>query len=155
MFVVHSERPLALVLAYDTVYSLGADEFREYDRDPALLENFPGAYPKLIYTELPENDVSADIVNIRSQFIGDPLFIQTERYRAMPESGLRAVFRREANTRALVTQELRDELDDDCLFSRFASTVTTGYVCIDAQSGRITEFYPQDVTIATAMEAGD
>lgn len=155
MFILHSERPLALVLAYDTVYSLGEDEFRQYDKDPALLEKFPGAYPKLLYTELPENEVSADIVNIRSQFIGDPLFIQTERYRPMPESGLAAVFRRETNTRALVNEAVREALDENCLLSRFVSGVTSGYICMDAQSGRITEFYPQESTLASAMEAGD
>ncbi len=146
MWIVHSERPLALVFAYDTVYSLGADEFREYGKDPAVLDDFPGGYPKRVYTELPDNDISADIVNIRSQFMGDPLFMQTERYRAMPESGLAELFRREANTRVLVNDEVRNELQDDCLFARFVSGVTSGYVCVDAQSGRLKKFYPQDAT---------
>jgi len=153
MFVVHSERPVALVLAYDTVYSLGVNEFIDYGKDPAILNEFPGDYPKRLYAELPENDVSADIVNIRSQFIGDPLFIQTDRFRAMPESDLAGVFRREANTRALVSESLVSELDENCLFARFASGVTTGYVCVDAQTGRLTEFYPQDETVAVETEA--
>lgn len=152
MYVVHSERPLALVLAYDTVYSLGADEFRDYSKDPAVLEQFPGDYPKFVYTELPENDISADIVNIRSQFIGDPLFIQTDRYRAMPESNRDEVFRRQVNTRGLVTQGVRDELGEDCLFARFVSAVMAGYVCVDAQTGRLTDYFPLDSTLVAQPE---
>jgi hypothetical protein len=73
MFIVHAERPLALVLAYDTIFSLGAKEFEDYGKDISVLDGIPGSYPKLVYTELPENSVQADIVAIRGQFIGDPL----------------------------------------------------------------------------------
>lgn len=143
MWIVYNERPLALVHAYDTIYSLAEDEFVDYERDPALLQDMPGSYPKLVYTELPENYIQADIVAIRSQYIGDPLFIQTERYRAMPQNPdeLAAIYRREDATRNLVTEELRQRLPQDCLFSRFVSAVTSGFVCLDPDSRELTEFY--------------
>ncbi len=147
LWVVYSERPLALVMAYDTVFSLSADEFADYDRDLTVLEDIPGKYPKLIYTELPENSISADIVAIRSQFIGDPLFIQTERYRAMPQTApeLEAIFRRESNVRAEVAESFLQQLPENCLLSKFASARANGYVCLDSTSRTISEFYDSEV----------
>jgi hypothetical protein len=37
MRVVYSERPIVLVLAWDTIYSVDAQEFLEYGRDPEIL----------------------------------------------------------------------------------------------------------------------
>lgn len=155
MWIVYSERPLALVLAYDTIYSLAADEFSEFDKDASVLEQFPGSYPKLLYTELPDNDISADIVNIRSQFMGDPLFMQTERYRPIPDTDRAAIFRRDANIRGNVSADIQSQLPEGCLFSRFVSVVTTGYVCLDAESGRLTDFFEEDlVAQGEAAESG-
>lgn len=155
MWIVYSERPLALVLAYDTIYSLAADEFTEFDKDASVLEQFPGSYPKLLYTELPDNDISADIVNIRSQFMGDPLFMQTERYRPIPDTDRAAIFRRDANIRGNVSADIQSQLPEGCLFSRFVSVVTTGYVCLDAESGRLTDFFEEDlVAQGEAAESG-
>ncbi|MFM1895819.1 MAG: hypothetical protein RLZZ385_893 [Pseudomonadota bacterium] len=144
-WIVHGARPLAVLLAYDTVYSLGAKEFELYGKDPALLEAFPGPYPKLLYSELPENDISADIINVRSQFIGDPLFIQTERYRAMPDD-VEPVFRRVASVRAtaqtLVGEEAIGVEGDGCLLSYFVSAYTNGLVCFDGESRKLTRFIP-------------
>ena len=143
MWIVYQERPLALVLAYDTFYSLARQEFEDYDKDPAILQDMPGSSPKLIYVELPESDISADIVNMRGFFIGDPLFMQTEKYRAIPQ-GLpdpSAIFRREASVRATVSDELLMTLDENCLLSKFISSVTSGYVCFDKAEGRLTEYF--------------
>ncbi|MCI5106056.1 MAG: hypothetical protein MRY76_05035 [Pseudomonadales bacterium] len=141
MWIVWNERPVALVLAYDTLYSLAAGDFENYGKDPALLDAFPGSFPKLLYTELPENDISADIVSIRSQFIGDPLFMQTERYRPMPAEELASVYRRQQATRAEISDATRAGLGDDCLFSRFVSPVQVGYVCLDAESRKLSGFF--------------
>lgn len=141
MWIVYTERPLALVLAYDTIYSLDADAFTDFERDPALLEAFPGSYPKLLYTELPEDDIQAEIVAIRSQFTGDPLYMQTDRYRPMPPGDMAAVFRRGESLRTQFESQRGESLPASCLFSRFTSVVTTGFVCLDPQAGRISEFF--------------
>lgn len=143
MWIVYNERPLALVLAYDTFYSLAAQEFEEFDKDISVLEDFAGPYPKLLYIELPENDISADIANIRSQFIGDPLYIQTENYRAIPadSTDLGNVFRRETSVRSTVTQELLERLEDNCRLSKFVSAVTAGYVCYDPAQQALSGFF--------------
>lgn len=144
MWIVYSERPIALVMAYDTFYSLAAQEFEEFGKDVSVLGAYSGRSPKLLYTELSANDVTADIENVRSQFVGDPLYIQTDKYRAIPtgadasDSGL--IFRREQFVRATVTEEVLATLPDNCILSKFVSAVTSGYVCFNQREGRLTRF---------------
>jgi len=147
MFIVHAERPLALVLAYDTFFSLSATEFEDYGKDVGVLDGIPGNYPKLVYTELPEDSVQADIVAIRGQFIGDPLFIQTERYRPLPEAGTELVFIQEETVRASVSEGFKTSLPDGCLLARFVSSVKSGFVCFDAEAMRLDSFYEQEAQV--------
>lgn len=147
MIIVYGERPLALVMAYDTFYSVDADELLEYERDPALLDSFPGAYPKLVYIELPESDIAADTAYMRAQFIGDPLYIQTENYRAFPDqpAAMRSIFRRQESAKLAASEEILSQVDESCIFSRFVSAVASGFVCFDVESRRLYEFYETDV----------
>ncbi len=139
--VVYLERPVALILAYDTIYSLAADEFRDFDRDPAVLEQFAGSYPKFVYTELPDNYVSAEIEVMRSQVFGNPLFMQTERYQAMPESDFAVHFRQSEALRESIGDSLAESLPDNCLLSRFTSAQTNGFVCINSESREISHYF--------------
>lgn len=149
MWIVYNERPIALVMAYDTFYSLAAQEFEEFGKDASMLDAYPGSSPKLIYTELPANEVSADIENVRSQFVGDPLYIQTDKYRAIPlgasapDSSL--IFRREQSVRETISEEILATLPDDCILSKFVSAVTSGYVCFDQSEGRLTQFIDDEL----------
>jgi hypothetical protein len=142
LWIVYQERPIALVFAYDTFYSLGTNEFEIYEKDPALLEEYPGPYPKLLYTELPESEISADIVNMRSQFIGEPLFMQTERYQPLPESNTE-IFRRESIVRSEAGETIVGEISESqqCLLSKFISAHTGGFVCFDPQERKLTDFF--------------
>ena len=165
MWIVYNERPLALVLAYDTFYSVTAQEFDQFGKDTAVLDDIAGPYPKLIYVELPDNEVAAGIANIRSLFIGDPLYIQTEKYRAlisaMPDDAvdLAAVFRQDIAVRSMVSDELLAELQGDCLLSEFISGVTSGYVCYDSETQALSRFfdsqYVKQVESETIVEGGD
>lgn len=147
MFVVYGERPIALVLAYDTFYTLDTEELLEYERDPELLESFPGAYPKLIYIELPEAEIAADAAFLRGQFIGPPLYIQTENYRAFPDQAdeIKSVFRREGAAKRSAAQDVLDQLDESCVLSKFVSGVANGFVCFDIESRKLSKFYATDV----------
>jgi hypothetical protein len=143
MWIVYQERPIAVVLSYDTFYSLAVQDFEDLGKDSSILDSFSGGYPKMIYIELPENDIQADIANLRSQFIGDPLYLQTENYRTFPQSieQIKTVFRREESVRSNVEEDLLSELDASCLLSKFVSAVTTGYVCFDPASKSLSGFY--------------
>jgi len=144
LWVVYHSRPIALVFAYDTFYSLAASEFESYNRDPELVAGFPGAWPKLLYTELPENDISADVANIRGFFMNDPLFMQTEKFQSIPEYGS-GIFRRERNVRSDAESALGYDVEsreDGCILSRFISAHANGFVCYDPERRRLTRYYP-------------
>ncbi len=144
VWVVYQARPIAVVFAYDTFYSLAAREFEAYGRDFRDIASFPGSWPKMLYTELPESDFGAEVANLRSQFIGDPLFIQTEKFSPIPERG-RAIFRREAGVRddaRKLLGELPGSGNPDCVLSRFASAHTSGFVCFDPENRKLTRFFP-------------
>jgi hypothetical protein len=142
VWIVYQERPLALVFAYDTFYSVSSQEFEDYEKDPGVLDQFSGSYPKFLFTELPENDISADIVSIRSQFIGDPLFMQTERYQSLPDDSTE-IFRRETNVRTEAAAVIEQELGTGvgCMLSKFVSAHTNGFVCFDPAQRKLTQFY--------------
>lgn len=154
MWIIYNERPIALVLAYDTIYSITAQEFQDYEKDPGILGEFPGSYPKLVYTELPEGDMAADVAALRSQFIGDPLYIQTNRYRALSPDNVDSVFRWEDNVRESLSGELRERLPESCLLAKFVSVVTSGYVCFDAERMRLDSFYEIDYQRSGESGAG-
>ncbi len=154
MWVVYTERPLALVLAYDTFYSVDVKEFQQYERDPQSLEEIPGPYPKPVYVELPESDIAAEIAAIRAQFIGDPLYIQTEKYRARPAGAeeLRGVFREETTARREVSEAVLNQIDESCLLTRFISSGGSGYVCFDIQSRTVNKYFENDFAPMEVVE---
>jgi hypothetical protein len=54
-WVVYDERPLALVYGDGKFFSMTASDFEEAGLDPALLDDFPGAWPKRVAVELPND----------------------------------------------------------------------------------------------------
>lgn len=52
--------------------------------------------------------------------------------------------------RALLSEELRSSLPDDCLLSRFVSSITSGYVCFDAETMELESFHQENLV----LEAG-
>ncbi len=141
MSVVYNERPLALVLAYDTIYSISAQELEEFDRDVSVLSDFPGAYPKLIYVELPEGEFAAEVAVLRSQVVGEPLYVQTELFRSLQADNINEAFRADALVRSMVENELQVSPPEACRVAKFVSVLTTGYVCFNAEELRLEEFY--------------
>lgn len=65
MYVVWSERPLALVYVDGHFYSMSADAYREAGVPVPDLDGFPGSYPKRVAVNLPDD------VNELSQLRGD------------------------------------------------------------------------------------
>ena len=152
VYIVHAERPIVLVLAWDTIYALAADELQDFDRDPAVLDQFAGPDPKFVYVELPENHVAAEIEAIRSTFIGDPLYVRTDRYVELPDADFAKYFRRSQNFLDSLADELREQLPEACLFSRFTSAQMSGYVCVDANTKELTNFYRNDEVVFKSQE---
>lgn len=80
---------------------------------------------------------------MRAQFMGDPLYLQTDKYRAMPVEldEIKSVFRRVENTRSAAPESVSSQLDASCVFGRFVSSNHIGFVCFDGRSGKLNSFY--------------
>ncbi|MEZ5491402.1 MAG: hypothetical protein R3F50_13935 [Gammaproteobacteria bacterium] len=144
VWIVYQSRPIALVFAYDTFYSLAANEFEAYGKDPGVIAEFSGPWPKLLYTELPDTEFGAEIANLRSQFVDDPLFMQTDKFNSIPLESA-ALFEREETVRKEAESLLGSTADlggQGCVLSRFASAHASGFVCYSPDKRKLTRFYP-------------
>lgn len=142
IWIVRQERPLAIVYAYDTFYSVKAQDFAIAGADRAALDRVAGGYPKLVLVDLPADPEAAGQLAFQSQFGGQPLFMQTDRYREFPpqpESIMRniSLLRRQAEEQ---TGRTGAELAG-CLIARFVSAETRGFVCFDAPKRRLSQHF--------------
>lgn len=154
VWVVYNERPIVLALEYDTIYSLSAREFTAYGNDVESLDAFAGPYPKAVYIELPADDTAAGSLSIERQLNGEPLFGDASNYRALtPSSGsVRSRFRREAAILESAGAEIRQQLDQDCVLSRFVSVASAGLVCFDPNELTITDYFDNTLLAADQID---
>lgn len=148
VWVVYNERPVVLALEYDTIYSLSAREFTAYGNDIESLDAFEGPYPKAVYIELPNDDTAAGNLSIERQLNGEPLFGDVENYRPLESNtaSARSRFRREAAILESAGANIRQQLDQDCVLSRFVSAASTGLVCFDVNRLSITDYFDNTQT---------
>ncbi len=78
VWVVFSERPIALVFSDGSFQSLAADDFRAANREPPDLSGFPGPSPKWLAVVLPEDYEAQAEIRLRSIQTGTPLRVQYE-----------------------------------------------------------------------------
>ena len=96
VYVVYTERPIAVVYAFDTFYTVKQADFIDTSAEISLLEKIETPTPKIVYVKLPQGLSDAkDVVGIH-QMLGDPpLQLRTDLYRIMPkkEEQLKYIFR--------------------------------------------------------------
>jgi len=80
LWVVHSERPLVLVYADGHFYSLSAGSFEEFNIEFPDLAQFPGAFPKKVWIDLPQDPIEQSAVRKQAILAGLPLRLLVDRY---------------------------------------------------------------------------
>lgn len=90
VFVVYSERPLALVYSDGSFKSVSADTYREAGLPVPDLSHLPGPYPKQVVVDLPEDPIAQS--DIRRDAIGRkiPLAAMADLYVPLSYERLRA-----------------------------------------------------------------
>ncbi len=80
VWIVHGERPLAIVYVDGSFYSVTAQSFREVDAPVPDLDALPGAYPKWVSVDLPED--ATEQSTVRGEMLGAGRMLSTlsERY---------------------------------------------------------------------------
>ncbi|MEM7220115.1 MAG: hypothetical protein AAF515_17255 [Pseudomonadota bacterium] len=80
MWIVYSERPLALVYVDGHFYSMSADSYREAEREVPDLDHLAGASPKRVRVTLPEDAIEQSTIRSAAFTSGTPLRVLAERY---------------------------------------------------------------------------
>lgn len=140
VWIVYEERPVVLAFEYDSIYSLSAREFKNYGNDLAALEEFSGNYPKWVFIDLPTDNAEAFRFSYERQLNDLPLFADAARYRQLPDTEAELI-RDAEEFKVGVQAEIEQELSDECLLARFISSSQQVYVCVDASTRTITDFY--------------
>lgn len=86
MYVVWSERPLAMVYVDGHFYSMSADSWTEVGRPVPDLREFPGAWPKRIAVELPTDVNELSEIRGSAYRSGSSMRVLTEFYVPMDAS---------------------------------------------------------------------
>lgn len=80
VWIVHGERPLALVYVDGTFYSVTAQSFREIDAPVPDLDSLPGSYPKWVSVDLPSDYEEQSDVRLEMFHQGRMLATLSDRY---------------------------------------------------------------------------
>jgi len=149
VWIVHGERPLAIVYSDGAFYSITAQSFREMDVPVPDLSALPGPYPKWAAVELPKDldEQSA----IRGRMLGSGRLLSTLSERYVPfkpeyvdnkeASQLKEITDRDRDTKAL-GRWVADHGGslDDYRFFHFSARYVYAYLGFDAKSGRFVGF---------------
>ena len=80
IYVVHQERPLAMVYVDGHFYSVSHDDFEEVSVDVPDFDRFPGRAPKWVRVDLPTDPIAQADVRGSMWKAGTPMRLATERY---------------------------------------------------------------------------
>ncbi len=79
-WVVHSERPIAMVMVDDIFYRMSGDDYRDARIEPPNLQQFEGRGPKWVTVQLPKDFTELGDIRSRSIVADTPLRILHDRY---------------------------------------------------------------------------
>lgn len=80
VWVVYSERPLAMVYADGSFQTMTIDDYRQANKPVPDFETFPGASPRWIAVSLPEDPETQSMVRKERMLIGRSIKTATEYY---------------------------------------------------------------------------
>lgn len=132
VYTVFHARPLAVVHVFDTFYTFNKESYAALGVDPDALALLPGAYPKLVYVEVPRDKKTFLDEHVKGILNGEkPLQNQVALYRELP--------RDPEEVRALLQDKDADK-NVGCIRVDIETPYKTGSVCFDAVTARLSDF---------------
>ena len=86
VYIVYSERPLAMVMVDNHFYTMSADDYAAYDVEVPDLSEFPGRGPKWVSILIPEDPAEASKIRAKAYSVGKPIRVFSEHYQAFENS---------------------------------------------------------------------
>jgi hypothetical protein len=149
VWIVHGERPLAIVYSDGAFYSVSSQSFIEMNVPVPDLSVLPGPYPKWAAVELPKDLDEQDAIRGRMLGSGRMLSTLSERYVPFKSenvddkeaSPLKEITDRDRDTKALVGWVAdHGGSPDDYRFYHFGGRYAYAYLGFDAKSGQFVGF---------------
>ncbi len=140
VYVVWSERPLALVFVDGYFFSVSRDDLAS---EPAL-EALPGSYPKQVYVKLPADPIEQSKIRSEAWRSGTPLRVKQELY--APYAQLQDKFAEAFDLELLRANDPNDALArweaehgaaDDFAFFPFGARYGFNFIGVSEPDGRI------------------
>ena len=132
VWTVEQQRPMAQILLDDTLYVVPKSGYLEKKIDLDVLEKIPGATPKKIILDLP-NDHSANAIRVvKEMFTGNPLHLQTDLYLPVIGTEDRAAQREKLDW--LLSRLQYDEAQE-CYWLPVESSHFNGELCYNTTDG--------------------
>ena len=135
VYIVVNERPVAVVYAFDTFYTIKSADLVDTNSPADLLSKFPGPSPKKLFVELPPLREEAEAVVAAHLFLAEPLQLRSNLYHAIPteKGALENMF--QFNTEAV---------NPSCTRIKLATYYANGSACYNADKQRLEDFQPSD-----------
>jgi proline-rich tail region repeat protein len=135
VWIVHDERPIAMVFVDGQFFSLSADDFREANVGVPSLEKFPGQSPKWITVDVPADPEEQSKIRTQMLRSGIPLRLATERYIAFDSSVIATTEPAEYQHRFAVPAILPHAAS--ARFYPFGSRYVYGLIGFETATGRV------------------
>lgn len=136
--LVYQSRPVLISHVYDTFYSYKLADIVDDGIDKAFLDQFPGAYPKVVSVEVPQEPASFVTVQMFTTLRDEKqLSLRQDLYRAFPES--------ESERKKIIHGLEKDEAMD-CWKTRIKSVYKQGDICVDIGSFTFSNFQERLIT---------
>ena len=145
LYLIYNERPVAVIYSDRQIYSVPDEMFDIFDRDSALLSDFPGRFPKLIYVDFGTDEDHLSYVR-RKQHRDGLMQYRTDLYKPYED------FSDVVTDWAITTEELKTSYPhkeafisdwiinegytpDTVRFINFSGRYMSGFMAINATTG--------------------
>ena len=139
-WLVYNERPLAIIYANGSFYTMSQNSFHFHDNDSKLALAQDDKVPAWVYVDLPKDTVSRSQI-LMKQLKDGPIHAQEKRYRPFQEN-LSHVFEEDIDL-STIEDKARDAMSTNGKLYYFNARYSTSYMEIDGESGAFIKLIPR------------
>lgn len=121
VWIVNQERPLAIVFHEDSFYIAPKSMYKIFNQNHSFLNDFPGVYPKLLYTEIPKFTNKEGYTALLNSINGTPLYLRKDLSKSLLSN--------KANVEKIFN--IKPHSTNPCIDIEVSSPHISGRVCFD------------------------
>jgi hypothetical protein len=138
VWIVHDERPIAMVFVDGQFFSLSADDFKEAGVEVPRLDAFPGPEPKWVMVEIPDEPEAQSEIRSRMLRSRVPLRLAVDRYVAFDPTVIAATKPADYQTRpGEASAPVSTAEGAGARFYPFGSRYVYALIGLETETGRV------------------